>query len=297
MDFGKLDDISKVDFTLPDDDYRTEKLFLDSAKSFKGKPEIYIGCAKWGRKDWIGKIYPKGTKEKDFLKIYAQNFNSIELNAVHYNIPSEKSLLSWKDAVGEDFKFFPKFYQGISHWKRLKEAEEVTETYLAAMQKLDGTLGDFFLQMHPTFTPKSFDVLEKYVKWLPKDAHVHLELRHPEWFANPSVKDELYHLLSENNVGFLITDAAGRRDVVHTMLTTPVAFIRFVGNGLHPTDYTRIDEWIIRMKKWLDGGLQKLYFFMHQHDELHSPVLVKYLIDKMNKECALNLQSPNIIEE
>jgi len=44
-------------------------------------PQIYVGCAKWGRKDWVGKIYPEGIKESDFLKLYGKHFNSIELNA------------------------------------------------------------------------------------------------------------------------------------------------------------------------------------------------------------------------
>jgi len=34
---------------------------------------------------------------------------------------------------------------------------------------------------------------------------------------------------------------AGRRDVCHATLTAPELMLRFVGNGLHPTDLTRVD--------------------------------------------------------
>jgi len=94
----------------------------------------------------------------------------------------------------------------------------------------------------------------------------------------------------------VITDTAGRRDCAHMNLTIPKAFIRYVGNSLHPTDYTRTDVWIDRMKYWLDKGLEELYFFMHMHDEATSPELTVYLVDKMNVACGLNLIKPKFIE-
>ena len=50
------------------------------------------------------------------------------------------------------------------------------------------------------------------------------------------------------------------------------------------------------MKYWLDHGLEELYFFMHMHDEATSPELTVYLVDKMNKECGLNLIKPKFID-
>jgi len=97
------------------------------------------------------------------------------------------------------------------------------------------------------------------------------------------------------NVGYVITDTAGRRDCVHMYLTVPKAFIRFVGNSLDATDYTRIDSWVERIKYWLDNGLEELYFFMHMHDETYSPELSSYLVDKLNSSCGLSLQEPLFI--
>jgi uncharacterized protein YecE (DUF72 family) len=97
-------------------------------------------------------------------------------------------------------------------------------------------------------------------------------------------------------LGVVITDTAGRRDCCHMHVTIPKTFIRFVGNSLHPTDYTRIDAWIKRMKYWLDNGLQELYFFMHMHDEAFSPELTVYLVERLNKKCGLNLQIPQFVE-
>lgn len=131
MDFGKVnsEDLSKVDFKLPPDAAGTNKLF-ETLKPSQSKPTIRVGCAKWGRKDWIGKIYPSGTKEADFLSHYARHFDCIELNATFYRIPTVGQIEGWKAKVGPDFKFCPKFTDQITHIKRLKDADRLTSLFL-----------------------------------------------------------------------------------------------------------------------------------------------------------------------
>jgi len=92
-----------------------------------------------------------------------------------------------------------------------------------------------------------------------------------------------------------------RKDELFSFLaklpTVPKTFIRYVGNSLHPTDFTRVDQWIERMKTWLDKGMEELYFFMHMHDEAYSPELTVYLVDKLNAAAGLSLQKPVFIQE
>src|SRR5882762_9450094 len=99
MDFGKVDakELGKVDFSLAKDPPRN-KTIVGSAKGKATK--VYVGCAKWGRPDWIGKIYPKGTKAKDFLEHYAHQFQTIELNATFYNIYPEANTKNWSEKTG-----------------------------------------------------------------------------------------------------------------------------------------------------------------------------------------------------
>jgi len=76
MEFGRVpeNELDDIDFSLP-----AEPTFNKNILSGKpaAKPAIYLGCAKWGREEWVGKIYPPKTKEKDFLKHYVQHYNSI----------------------------------------------------------------------------------------------------------------------------------------------------------------------------------------------------------------------------
>lgn len=296
MDFGKVpaDQLKIVDLTLPH--------FLEqNGTVLKGErissPKIYVGCAKWGRTEWVGKIYPEGTKEADFLDHYVEHYNSIELNATHYKIYPPSSIQKWADkAKGKDFIFCPKIPQTISHYSSFVNIEDKTSAFLDGILAFGEHLGPVFLQVSDKFSPKRKDNLFKYLQSLPKDVQFFLEVRNPEWFSKEESKI-LLQTLTQLNVGYVITDTAGRRDCVHMYLTIPKAFIRFVGNSLDSTDYTRIDAWIDRIKIWLDHGLEELYFFMHMHDETFSPELSSYLVDKLNTECKLSLKEPLFISD
>jgi uncharacterized protein YecE (DUF72 family) len=295
MDFGKVDtDLSDVDFTLPPDDPGTTALLEKQPRN--GKPEIFVGCAKWGRKDWVGKIYPPGTKEADFLSLYAKHFNCIELNATFYRIPTLSQTSGWASKVGKHFKFSPKFTDKITHLRRLKDVKELTDQFLEGISGFKDNLGPVFLMPHPGMGPKTLETMEVFIQSLPTDIDLFVELRNPQWFADKDAFNNVFSMLERNNAGSIITDASGRRDCVHRRLTTPVAFIRFVGNGLHPTDYTRVDDWIQRIKKWMENGIEKVYFFMHQHEEIHSPELCKYVIEQLNNHCGTTIPELKFVE-
>ncbi|MDB5031671.1 DUF72 domain-containing protein [Mucilaginibacter sp.] len=298
MEFGRVtpEELAEVDFTLPPDPELTITT-LQSAKN-SAPLQVHVGCAKWGRKEWVGKIYPPKTKDANFLDEYVKHFDSIELNATFYNFYPAATISKWKDkaANNPDFKFCPKFSQSISHIRRLKNAEEITTTFYEGILAFGDKLGPLFLQLSDNFTPKSLPELKAYLEQLPKDIPVFVELRHKEWFANDEVRQEVFNLFHALNIGAVITDASGRRDCVHMALPTPHAFIRFVGNSLDKTDYLRVNEWVDRIKQWRDMGLQTVWFFMHQHDERYSPELADYVSEQLNLKLDLNLHRPQFID-
>lgn len=295
MDFGRVPDVDIVDFSMPPDHALTNRLLKDLKKNKKGKPEIYIGCAKWGRKDWIGKLYPPKTKEADFLKHYVEHFNCIELNAMFYRLFPKSTVEKWAALAGDNFRFCPKFTNVITHIKRLNGVEKETDNLLDTYAAFGNKLGTSFIQLDDRFAPKYADRIITYLQSLPRDFDVAIEFRHPGFSIDTPEVNDVYAAMKQLGVSSIITDTAGRRDVMHMKLTTPTAFIRFVGNSLHASDYQRIDDWINRIDTWLDSGLQTLYFFIHQHDELYSPELSSYMIDKMNKQCGLQVKAPKLL--
>jgi uncharacterized protein YecE (DUF72 family) len=301
MEFGHIpeNELDKVDFTLsPDPAFN--KAILNG--KLVEKPKVYVGCAKWGRIEWVGKIYPPKTKEKDFLKHYVHHYNSIELNATHYKIYGPLGIKKWADQANDkDFLFCPKMFQGVTHRGSLKGKDFILNEFLRGIAAFEKHLGPVFVQVSDTFSPKRKNELFGFLGSLTADPiaiglQFFLEVRHHSWFAK-EMAEELFSTLKEINTGAVITDTAGRRDCAHMYVTMPKTFIRFVGNSLHRTDYPRIDDWVNRIKYWLDNGMKEIYFFMHMHDEAKSPELTVYLIDKLNKVCGLDLQKPKFIDD
>lgn len=283
--------MENLHLSLPKDHPDTSR-FL--AKQTKSTPKIYAGCAKWGRKEWVGTLYPDGTKDKDFLDNYVNHFNAIELNSTFYG--TRKVVAEgWAKKAVEGFKFCPKFFRTISHYKRLKDAEEVTEAFLYIMNSFGPNLGPSFLQLPDNFTPKKIKELEEFLNWLPNDVQVAVELRHTDWFTDETVADELFHMMTEANKSMVITDTAGRRDCVHQRLTGNFAFIRFNGYDLHPSDYSRLDQWVERVALWVEQGLEQVYFFAHQDNETYTPATCDYFIKGINKRLGLNVKAPQFI--
>ena len=82
----------------------------------------------------------------------------------------------------------------------------------------------------------------------------------------------------EKPLGYV--DSALQHNMDLTLLSIWNCFIRFVGNGLHLTDYSCIDEWIERIVDWKEKGLQCVCFFLHQHDEMDTPILADYTLKR-----------------
>lgn len=288
MKYGKVEEPSIIDFTIPADDAGTEKVLKTSPdRDF----EVYIGCAKWNKSDLKG-FYPKGTKDE--LTYYSRQFNSIEMNSVFYNMPKAEQVVKWKDKTPESFKFFPKITQSISHFRRLDNVEELTEIYCDAISHFEEKLGMCFLQLHENFGIKNFDKLQIFVENFPKVIPLAVEVRSKDWFSDKTLWNEYCELLQAHNTANVIVDTAGRRDMMHMRLTTPAAFIRFVGCNVDEIDYRRIDDWVERIVQWKDLGLKQLYYFVHQNIEKSSPLFSAYLIEKLNKRLDLGLHVPQM---
>ncbi len=290
MKFGQVADPSQIDFTLPKDHPQTKFILNQNKKSLEN---ISIGCAKWNKTDLKG-FYPKGTKDE--LNYYATQFNSIELNATFYGMPTAEQVQTWKEKTPKDFKFFPKITNTVSHFRRLLNITDVVTQFASAVLNFDEKLGMVFLQLHDNFKPKDYERLEKFVQDWPKEVPLAIELRNTEWFTDEEVFNTTCELFEMNNITNIIVDTAGRRDMLHMRLTTPNAFVRYVGANAE-SDYARLDDWLKRIKIWKKEGLQNLYFFVHQNVEKASPLLSAYFIENVNKEFGTNIHIPTMASE
>lgn len=293
MKFGKLDDISEVDFTLPKDPAFNQKVFPSLQKD---KTELFIGCTGWGMKEWKGTYYPEKTKAENFLYEYGKQFNSIELNSTHYGTPKQEVLEKWYGDTPTDFKFCPKLHKAISHRKTLGTDSDIIENTVNSLSILKDKLGPIFMQLPPYFDASRLDTLHQFFNFFPKEIELAIELRHPSWYEDSSLTDELHQMALEYNKSLLITDVSGRRDILHMRICGEYLMIRFVGNALHLTDFSRIDEWIDRLSIYTSKGVNKIYFFPHEPDNILAPQLAEYLCEKFSESIDAKTRGPKKIE-
>ncbi len=293
MKFGKLQDISLVDFSLPPDAKQNEALLSSLPVSDK-KPILYIGCTGWSMKEWNGKVYPKGAKTKDYLHHYSRQFNTIELNTTHYRIPTIDTIAKWYKESSEDFHFCPKIPQTISHSRELGYRTGSIEAFCDSIQGLREKRGHSFMQLPPYFAPDRLPLLKIFLEDFPSHIPIAIELRNENWFNKPDAFESAASIFQNHQVATVITDVAGRRDVLHQRITSDTVVIRFVGNNLVPSDYTRIDAWVERMAYWFEKGIQKIYFFTHEPDNILAPELADYLAKESSKRLNVITRGPDL---
>lgn len=293
MKFGKLQDINGVDFSLPESSPANQTVLKKLSAKSKA-PGLFVGCTGWSMKEWIGKVYPKGTKTKDYLKYYSQQFNTIEFNTTHYRIPAVNTISKWYQDSTDDFQFCPKIPQVISHSKDLAFGNGNTLAFCEAIQGLQEKLGHSFLQLPPYFGRDRLGLLKTFIENFPNHIPLSIEFRHESWFDETDAFDEIAKIMEQHNIATVITDVAGRRDVLHQRLTSDTVVIRFVGNDLHPTDFQRIDSWIDQLASWYKQGLKTVYFFTHEPDNLLAPEMADYLVRKAKQNLQVETRGPDL---
>jgi len=291
LKFGKLPDISQINFTLPPDATRTASVLTKLPRS---NPQLHVGCTGWGMKEWVGTVYPPKTKAKDFLHHYARQFGTIELNTTHYRIPTPETVIKWRDTVPANFRFCPKIPQSISHSRDMGLSCENILRFCENISLLEEKLGYCFVQLPPYFDFDRLNLLTRFLEKFPRAIPLAVELRHESWFNDTANFEAVFEVMQNLNISPVITDVAGRRDVLHQRLTTDSVLIRWVGNALDSTDYERIDAWVARLKTWFEAGLQQVFFFPHEPNNLLAPDIAAYFIRKINEEIGLDIHVPTL---
>ena len=297
MDFGRLPDLRYVDFRLPPDHPETTQVLAKAQAAASPTPGLYVGCPIWTNKEWLGSYFPLGAKEPDFLRYYAQQFNSLELNTTHYRIPDAPTVRRWREAVGTSFRFCPKLPRSISHERELYNTDALTLSFTRAVQELGNNLGTCFLQLPPHFAPESLPRLERFLLDFPAEIPLAVELRHPRWFSDHGLAETVFATLEALGKTLVITDVAGRRDVLPQRLTTPTAFIRINGHGLVASDFERANAWAERLASWYAQGLHTAYVFIHQKDVRHAPIWAQHFLGRVHALTGLPVQPPRPIPQ
>lgn len=295
MEFGKLEDLSEVTWTLPQNTALTDLVLAQMPNRQAGR--FYIGSTAWGQRDFVGTVYPAGTKPGGFLEAYGRQFNSIELNASFYRVPDRAQVLKWYAAVPDDFRFCPKVHKAISQSGDLAIQTSRTLDFAKSVQHFEHKLGPCFLQLPGDFTTERWAALEAWLDQWPPHLALAVELRHASWFSTSTGADA-FASFAARRIGSVITDVAGRRDVAHANVTAPFVLLRWVGNA-DESDDGRLLDWARRLLSWSKSGVAATYVFTHQPRELPSAMAAARLATLLKAaapDFSLEMRAPRLAD-
>ncbi len=295
MDFGRPANVDLVDWTLPPDSALTEHTLAELTVA-REAGSVYIGSTAWGQKQFVGPVYPAGTKAGGFLHAYGQQFNTIELNTTFYRVPQYRQIVRWAAEVPEDFTFCPKVNNAISQSGYLGVSTTRALEFCKTVQHFEHKLGVCFIQLPKTFSTASFEHFQRFLDSWPQVVRLAVEFRHESWFAEERGLDAFAEMAARG-IGTVITDVGGRRDAAHMHLTAPFVLVRWVGN-VHSSDSGRLEQWADRLVNWFDVGLQEAYMFTHQPEEVpsaRSAVELGGVLRKRNEE--LRFRVPTLLTD
>lgn len=250
------------------------------------KSHFWIGCALWGYKEWVGTLFPAGSRSSDFLQLYSDRFTSVEGNTTFYSVPDEKTVLRWAQETSPGFKFCPKLPKQLTHKGLLTPNVGDTQKFIERMQNLGDRLGPIFAQLPPSYSPSQWVDLKQFLSHLPThEVELALEVRHLDWFQ-PPFSQHLSELLTDLGIGRVLLDTRPIYDVpdnpqlaseqkkprvpVEFSVTAQFSLIRYISHPNWEMNLIFLQDWLNVLEQWLQQGVQ-VYFFVHCPLEQRSP--------------------------
>ena len=206
---------------------------------------VRIGCSGWNYRDWRGRLYPEGLPARRWLERYAECFDTVEVNATFYRLPTREAVGRWTEQTPPDFVFAIKASRYMTHIKRLGDIgrgiamfQERLEPLLAAER-----MGPMLWQLPPNFQ-RDDERLRAALALFPPGRHA-IEFRHESWFV-PETIDRL----REHGVALVIGHHP-KRPWQSFEVTSDFTFVRFHwGARGRRGNYSEseLDDWAERIR-------------------------------------------------
>jgi uncharacterized protein YecE (DUF72 family) len=202
---------------------------------------LYVGASGFSYASWKPDFYPAGTRPNQFLHVYGEHLNSVELNATFYRLPSEDQLRAWAAQTPTGFRFAVKMSRQITHFGRV----DGIGTFCERVRALGDRLGPILVQLPPS-RPRDDGLLRFFLDSLDPTLRYAFEFRHPSW--------EGVDLEGHALVGSLEGDAPFR----YLRLREP------------PYDDASLAGLAAQIRPVLDSGVEVYAYFKHE-DEPTAP--------------------------
>jgi len=241
--------------------------------------QLFLGTSGWNYKDWVGPFYPEKLPKPQWLPYLATIAQTVEIDSTFYGAPRETTIAKWVGQVPAGFQFSPKMPKAITHEAKLLDCRPLVQAFCDVMRGFGDKLGVICVQLPPYLTASQHATVETFLSWLPDDLQFAIEFRHPSWMVPAA-----HQLLSAYRVAWVNTDQQSE-----VILTAPFTYIRLLGVRESVSVFDRLqidrgdelDRWG-RLMRTLTGRLDRVYAYVNNHYEGHSPETLRRLRTRLD---------------
>jgi uncharacterized protein YecE (DUF72 family) len=216
---------------------------------------LLVGTSGWVYPHWRGAFYPQALPQKDWFAYYAGRFDTAEINATFYRLPSQSAVAAWREAAPLSFEFAWKASRYITQAKKLRDAEGPLERIYAPMAALGDKAGPTLFQLPPQLR-LDLPRLETFLGLLPPGRQT-IEFRHPSWYV-----DAVFEALARFDVALCVSD---HQDAPAPWVrTASFVYVRGHGpGGAYVGSYSDVDlkSWTDHIDAWRRMGFPVYAYF------------------------------------
>ena len=221
---------------------------------------VRIGCSGWMYDSWRGRLYPEREPKRRWLELYAEQFDTVEVNSTFYRLARRGGVEGWVAQTPPSFTFAVKASRYLTHIRRLVDIADGIERFYEPLEPLleAGRLGPVLWQLPENFH-RDDERLESWLAALDSaSSGMHtIEFRHASWF-DPAVLDALRARSVALTIGDLPT-----RPFQSYQATADWMFVRFHhGHRGRRGNYSKaeLSEWAARIASWRRDRTVFAYF-------------------------------------
>ncbi len=232
--------------------------------------QLFAGTSGWAYAGWKPDFYPAKLAQKNFLKYYCTQLNSVEVNFTFRQLLKETTAQKWIAESPENFRFTIKAHQVITHIKRLKKTEDFIPRFLSTIEPLARAekLGPLLFQLPPNMK-SDVGVLAEFLAALPRTLPSAFEFRHESWFT-----DEIFDLLKTYNRALCVAETEDR--VTPDVITADFCYYRFRKPTYTPEERQQMTG---RIREHLKANRDVFAYFKHEE----TPQGALYAVEVFNE--------------
>ncbi|OGS47990.1 MAG: hypothetical protein A3K68_00700 [Euryarchaeota archaeon RBG_16_68_13] len=230
------------------------------------KDKLRIGCSGWGYDDWLGGFYPPDTPKSEYLRLYSNVFDVVEVDSSFYRNPGPAMTNAWYKTTPPGFRLTMKMPKRITHEKKLKDVSESLGWFYASVKELKEKCGPLVAQLPPSIKyDVHWTIMKHFIGSLDMSYPHAIEFRHKSWF-----REDVYSLLRDRNVAMVWTENQYLRSPAD--VTADYVYLRMVGDreltefkGIQKDRSVEMRAWYRELEESADSVKGAMVFFNNHY--------------------------------